>query len=320
MGTPPPPPPGRDRSYEDSDCIALTGKATPGNPLIATPIIDPDECNALACTEQGMRVPKTRVAGTSGPRTITNKTIDVIVLPPADGDCPQTYTVSADAILAPDECNGLTTTASGLLAPKTRVVGTSGPAPGRIADDLQSVDVIVTAPAPDTCPQTYTVKAYLTPLRGEAGPVTDVDLLPTRTSQTWADTPLQVTLPDPGTYLVTGDIDTTICATLDYGSSTNLWTEVRLVNVASGSVELGPRQSSQHQYSTAPETRFQHCQHGPTPLSGLVTVSAEQGSKTVRVQATLHGGGPGNGLNGSTIEKAEFVGTRSYLTWVKIAD
>jgi hypothetical protein len=287
---------------------------------VATPIIAPDECNVLTCTADGMLVPKTSVAGTSAPRTIVNKTIDVIVTPPAEGDCPQTYTVSADAIIDPAECNGLTSTGSGLLAPKTSVAGTSGPAPGRIADDLQSVDVVVTAPAVDACPQTYTVKAYLTPLRGEAGPVSDVDLLPTRTSQTWADTPLQVTLPDPGTYLVTGDIDTTICAILDYGSSTNLWTEVRLIYVADGSVELGPRQSAQHQFSTAPETRFQHCQHGPTPLSGLVTVSAAQGSKTVRVQATLHGGGPGDGLNGSTIQKADFVGTRSYLTWVKIAD
>lgn len=46
-----------------------------------------------------------------------------------------------------------------------------------------------------------------------------------------------------------------------------------------------------------------------------------QGTKTVRVQAILQGGGPGNGLTGgSTIQSSEFRGSRSHLTYVKISD
>ncbi|MEU8917367.1 hypothetical protein [Streptomyces nigrescens] len=63
-----------------------------------------------------------------------------------------------------------------------------------------------------------------------------------------------------------------------------------------------------------------HCTHGPTPLTGLVTVTEAEGSKTVRVQAALHGGGPGNGLDDATLEASDFQGDRSYLTYVKIAD
>ncbi|MEU4359266.1 hypothetical protein [Streptomyces virginiae] len=125
--------------------------------------------------------------------------------------------------------------------PRTRVAGTCGPAPTRIADNRQSVDIVVASPAAGDCPQDYTVRAYLTPVRGEAAtPVPDVDLRPTRANDTWANTTLQATLPHPGVYLVTGDIDTNICATIDDGGGTNLWTEVRLVHAQSGAVELGP--------------------------------------------------------------------------------
>ncbi|WP_167739683.1 hypothetical protein [Streptomyces subrutilus] len=55
-------------------------------------------------------------------------------------------------------------------------------------------------------------------------------------------------------------------------------------------------------------------------MTGLVTVSEAEGSKTVRVQAVLQGGGPGNGLDDATLEASAFQGDRSYLTYVKIAD
>ncbi|WP_413808120.1 hypothetical protein [Streptomyces sp. OE57] len=201
------------------------------------------------------------------------------------------------------------------------MVGTLGPAPGRIANDLQSVDVVVTAPAANACPQTYTVKAYLTPLRGEAGPVADANLLPSRTSGAWVTTALTAVLPDPGVYLITADIDTQICATVDAAGTTNLWTMVRLIHAQSGAVELAPRQGSQHQFSTNAQTRFQHCMSNTTSLSGLVTVTAAQGTKTIRVQAILQGGGAGDGLTGgSTIQTSRFVGGASFLTWVKVAD
>ncbi|MEV0822528.1 hypothetical protein [Nonomuraea rubra] len=225
--------------------------------------------------------------------------------------------VTPAPVVHPNACNALTCTGQGLLVPETRVAGVVGPAPGRIANDLQSVDIVVTTPAAAACPQTYTIEAYLTPLRGEAAGAPDVNLLGTRAASTWANTGLQVTLPDPGVYLISGDIDTQICATVDFGGGTNLWTEVRLVDVGSGAVELAPRQSAQHQFSASAQTRFQHCTSGPTPLSGLVTVSAAQGSKVVRVQAGLRGPAPSGG---STVESSDFRGARSYLTYVKIAD
>lgn len=220
-------------------------------------------------------------------------------------------------VLNPAACNTLTCTATGLLVPRTVVAGSSGPAPARIANDLQSIDVVVTPPAAGACPQTYTVEAYLSPLRGEAGPVADVNLLGTRTAGTWANTALQVVLPDPGVYLIVGDVDTQICATVDVAGTTNLWTEVRLVDVASGGVELANRHGVQHQFSTNGTTRFQHCTSATTSLSGLVTVTAAQATKTSRVQAALRGPGV---TGGSTIESSFFRGSRSYLSFVKIAD
>ncbi|MFI2751711.1 hypothetical protein ACH5BA_36200 [Kitasatospora sp. NPDC018623] len=285
-------------------------------------VIDPADCNALTSTRAGLRVPETHVTGVPGPvgGQAVDGTIGVVVTRPAAGDCPQVYTVGAHAVIDPADCNALTSTRAGLRVPETRVVGVPGAAPGRVGRGWPSVDIAVEAPEAGVCPQTYTVRAYLTPRRGETGAVGDIDLLPSRASRAWVDTGLQVTLPDPGVYLVIGDIDTNICALLDYGSSTNLWTEVRLIDAGSRAVELGPRQSAQHQFSTSPETRFQHCVHGPTPLSGLVTVSEAQRSKTVRVQAILHGDGPGEGLNGAQLRTSYFQGGRSHLTYVKVGD
>ncbi|MDP4501062.1 hypothetical protein [Nonomuraea turcica] len=203
------------------------------------------------------------------------------------------------------------------------MVGDLGPVPGRLASNLQSVDVVVTPPAAATaCPQTYTVQAYLTPLRQSIGNVAEVSLLGTRTNANWVNTGLALVLPDPGEYLITGDIRTNICATVDDLGATNLWTTVRLLHVQSGAVELGGnRIGAQHQFSSAPGTQFQTCQSGTAPLTGLVRVTAAQATKTVRVQAKLNGGGPNFGLTGgSTIQTSIFDGANSQLTYVKIAD
>ncbi|CAL9317430.1 hypothetical protein SUDANB25_05691 [Streptomyces sp. SudanB25_2051] len=297
--------------------LTLRAKATEAGPLTNTATAEANETDprpgdntdtVTVCVEEA--APCDPCAGPRPPSPCPPQPCP----PPPCGPC-------GSADIAPDPCNALECTPTGLLVPRVRVTGTSGPAPARIADNRQSVDVVVTPPAAGDCPQDHRVRAYLTPVRGEAAvPVADTDLRPTRVSDTWANTPLQVTLPHPGVYLVLGDIDTQICATVDYGGGTNLWTEVRLVHVQSGAVELGPRQSAQHQFRAAPDTRFQHCTHGPTPLTGLVTVSAAQGSKTVRVQAILRGGGPGDGLDDATLQSSAFQGDRSYLTYVKIAD
>ncbi|HLL37371.1 MAG TPA: hypothetical protein VK545_26560 [Streptomyces sp.] len=224
-------------------------------------------------------------------------------------------------VLNPAACNGLRCTSTGLLAPQTQVVGSVGPAPGRVANNLQSVDVVVTPPAAGACPQTYTVAAYLSPLRGEAALASDVNLLPTRTSGAWANSTLQAVLPDPGVYYVAADVLGQICATVDYAGSTNLWVDARVIDVASGAMELGPRTLVQHQYSASAETRFQSCHNASATIQGLVTVTAAQGQKTVRVQGLLTGGGTGAGLTGgSTLQSSVLQGGRSYLTWFKIAD
>jgi hypothetical protein len=64
-----------------------------------------------------------------------------------DGDPGNNKKWQAEPIIDPDECNALTCSESGLRVPQTSVTGTSGPAPGRIADAWQSIDVVV-APRP----------------------------------------------------------------------------------------------------------------------------------------------------------------------------
>lgn len=203
--------------------------------------------------------------------------------------------------------------------PRTTVRGAAGSAPGRVSADFPSIDTIVTAPAAGACPQVWEVHGFLTPIRGTAALATEANLLGTRANGTWANTALTVTLPQPGAYWVAADVDTQICATIpDNGQNvrtTNLWTVARLVNAAGATALLGGRGGAQHQFSVSPGTAFQHCTSGVTNMSGLVNVSAAQGSLTVRIQGGLRG----NVQGGSTIQSST-VKTGGRITYVKIGD
>lgn len=279
-----------------------------------------------------------RAKATAAGPVINTATVTAVEKDPNPGDNTDTVTVCVERAtpcgepeepgepcgegvdIDPAGCNALSVTESGLLVPLTRVTGVAVPESPRIAEGHPSVDVVVDPPDPDDCPRTYQVTAYLTPARGAVGPVADTDLRPTLAGGTWADTALRVTLTAPGVYLVTADVDTNICATIDHGGGTNLWTEVRLVEGGSGTVELLPRLSAQHQFALAAKSRFQHCANGPAPLTGLVTVTAGEGAKTVVVQAILRGGGADGGLRNATLDDSNFRGTRSFLSYVKVAD
>ncbi|MFJ6378450.1 hypothetical protein ACIQI7_00375, partial [Kitasatospora sp. NPDC092039] len=139
--------PPAQRRFADSDCIALTGNANAADPLKAEVIVDPADCNALTCSESGLSVPETHVTGTAPavPCSDGNDTIGVVVTPPAAGDCPQTYAVSAHAIIDPTDCNALTSTRSGLRVPETHVTGTAPAVP--CSDGNDTIGVVVTPPA-----------------------------------------------------------------------------------------------------------------------------------------------------------------------------
>ncbi|MFJ6378449.1 hypothetical protein ACIQI7_00370, partial [Kitasatospora sp. NPDC092039] len=123
-------------------------------------IIDPTDCNALTSTRSGLRVPETHVTGVPGPvgGHSADGSVGVSVTRPGPGDCPQTYKISAHAVIDPTVCNALTSTGSGLRVPETHVTGEPGPADGHSADG--SVGVSVTRPGPGDCPQTYKISAH----------------------------------------------------------------------------------------------------------------------------------------------------------------
>lgn len=67
-----------------------------GGSVRVLPRLDPAECNALAQTAGGLLVPRAVVEGIApGGATSTERSVDVDVTPPADGACPQTWTVGA---------------------------------------------------------------------------------------------------------------------------------------------------------------------------------------------------------------------------------
>lgn len=220
---------------------------------------------------------------------------------------------SISPVIDPIACNGLVCTANGLRAPTTVVLGDVGPTPGRVEDNLQSIDVVVIPPpGPNACPQNYQIQAYLTPLRGDVGPVADVNLLP---GGTWENTALVDTLPDPGVYWVSADVATNICVNFADGGNANLWTEVRIVD-STGVVVKAPRFGTQMQKSLGLTENFQVCHTQSTTISGLVGVTAAMGSRTIRVQAFFQN----SGQSAATIQSVLFQGDWSFLSWHKIAD
>jgi hypothetical protein len=116
------------------------------------------------------------------------------------GACGRTYRIDPKLDLA--TCNGLTQTASGLLAPRTQVAGI---APGGAVSTERSVDVDVTPPAAGACPESWQVGARLTPVFGtrNAG---QADLRTSALGQQVVLPNSQVLLPEPGVYRLTAHL------------------------------------------------------------------------------------------------------------------
>lgn len=74
------------QNFQDDDCIRITRRVEL--------ILNPDACNAATCTETGLLVPRTAVAGIApGGNIGDTRSVDIDVT--ETGDCPDTWTVGA---------------------------------------------------------------------------------------------------------------------------------------------------------------------------------------------------------------------------------
>lgn len=226
---------------------------------------------------------------------------------------------TCNAAVDPQACNAAQDGPDGLYVARTTLTGI---APGGNVGAERSVDIDIDPPDdPAACPQEWVVGARLTPVSGQTTMAAAVDLVPTWPDQdTWTDTDMVLTLPEPGRYHVSGEVRANICANIpDSGESiraTNLWTRVRLVNDATDAVLLPSVGLAQHQFSVGFTTGFQSCFSGTHVIDGHVTVTAPT---TIRVQAGLQGGGPGNGLQGGAVLQTSGA-HEGRLQFHKIAD
>jgi hypothetical protein len=130
--------------------------------------------------------------------------------------------------LDPAPCNAIEQGAAGLLVPHTALAGI---APGGAVGTERSVDVDVAAPAPDACPQTWTVGARLTPVSGQASGVVGLDTAP---ANTFVPVPgAQLVLPEAGLYEVIADVQGSIAGT---GSFSNAIIDAQILDVTAGTV------------------------------------------------------------------------------------
>ncbi|MFH9109720.1 hypothetical protein ACH4LN_25095 [Streptomyces albus] len=89
-------PPPQRTTIVSSDCIEVTGTGAPATPYQLEPVVEQDECNALACTENGLRVPRTELAGIDrGANIGPARSVDIDVTESGTGDCPDTWTIGA---------------------------------------------------------------------------------------------------------------------------------------------------------------------------------------------------------------------------------
>lgn len=62
----------------------------------AAPKVDPAECNALTQSADGLFVPETEIVGIApGGNVSEERSVDIDITPPADGACPEVWTVGA---------------------------------------------------------------------------------------------------------------------------------------------------------------------------------------------------------------------------------
>jgi hypothetical protein len=213
--------------------------------------------------------------------------------------------------LDPAACNSLTRTAAGLLVPRTVLAGL---APGGTVGTSRSVDIDVTDTGGANCPDTWQVGARLSPVSGAAAMAADTNLQPSPGA--WVNSTLTATLPEPGRYYVSWDVRASICATIQY--CTNAWIEAAVFDNVTGAVEAGARTAAQHQFAIPNNgTSMQTCQSGATPITHITTVTAAQGTRTLRLRGQFNN--PTSCPN-TTFQSARLVGGRNHVTWVKISD
>ncbi|WP_262706425.1 MULTISPECIES: hypothetical protein [Streptomyces] len=89
-------PPPQRTTIVSSDCIEVTGTGDPATPYRLEPVIEQDGCNALACTGNGLRVPRTELAGIDqGANIGPARSVDIDVVDNGGEDCPDTWTIGA---------------------------------------------------------------------------------------------------------------------------------------------------------------------------------------------------------------------------------
>lgn len=74
----------------------MAGKSCCGGGTGGAPRIDPQDCNALTTGPAGLLVPETDIIGLApGGNVSTERSVDIDVTPPADGACPEVWTIGA---------------------------------------------------------------------------------------------------------------------------------------------------------------------------------------------------------------------------------
>ncbi|MEH0579125.1 MULTISPECIES: hypothetical protein [Streptomyces] len=178
--------------------------------------------------------------------------------------------------LDPAACNALEQTASGLLVPRTTLQGI---APGGAVSTERSVDVDVTAPPADACPETWMIGARLTPVSGQTSGSVGLGAAP---FDTWTTvTGAQLTLPEAGLYEVVADVQGGVIMT---GSVSNAWLQARLFDVtANAAVPLTTRTITL--FAATPAVGVIHTLHGNASAAALYQVA---GPTTIRVEGLKH--------------------------------
>lgn len=172
----------------------------------------------------------------------------------------------------PAACNALTTTPGGLLVPSTALEGV---APGGNVSQERSVDIDITPPAEDACPETWQIGARLTPVSGQtSGSVA----LQSTAFNTWvAVTGAEVTLPQAGVYEVIADVQGGV---IMVGSVVNAIIQARLFDVtANAVVPLTAR--TLVLFAATPADGVTHTLHGNASAAALYQVA---GPTTIRVE------------------------------------
>jgi hypothetical protein len=225
--------------------------------------------------------------------------------------------IIAEPVLNPAACNALRCTETGLLVPKTQLVPLPSTAPGPVHPrGARSIDMEITEAAPADCPDRWRIGARLSPASGEAALTADRALH--GNPGTWLNTALVTTLPQPGRYYVSWDVNGQICATA--GHCSNMWVQARVIDNETGAVEAPRRTVIQHQFSVPGGTRLQSCQTATAPITHRVTVTPAQGTKTLRLQGIFQNVTDPANCPDTTVEFAVINGGITYVTWHKYSD